>query len=358
MSKKQRKFIKEFKIKNQISKIEPIFETDSKEEKLKILRWYRFREIPIKTQRQWILTYLGKEKKQLLTEVHDSFFHHPFSSMCRMATRGYKFNIKDREFMSLKIQSLIALGKKSTKTKPIKVNTKLESAVMEIDSFVDEYFENKFESKCTILLGAFNLSKIEVKSIIEKITQYIDEYTEIKSWAHGSEEDKEYFASYNISMTKLNKFIKYLNSIIEECKSWAKTKQTINRVGTIRKKKIKSPEEICKRVKISKNNTIPITKLLTAQKAVILNEKTNKIAVLVTNGEPFEIKGSTITNINESLSEIFSVKKKFKDNFKELFQPKMNKSRIKVLFDGKTFRKSKATPVGRLNANKIILTIA
>jgi hypothetical protein len=357
MAKKVKKFIQEYKEKNKISRTEPIFDENiTIDEQKKILQWYRMKDYPLKTQKKWVIKFINnKDLVKDLEKVPEQFFHHPLSSMCRMISRGFTFSEKNQDFMSRKINDLTNYIKnEKSKSK----SSKIDPIIEELDFFVDEFFANKNEHEIDTMLNEFKFTPLQIKTVSNKIEKYIKEYSELKNWAKGSEEDKEYFESYGISIQKINKFLKYFTKLLETCTDW-KAIKVEKKKRAPRKKKIKTPEQICKKVKISETTPVPATSLLKSTATVILDEKKGKLFYLVAEEEKqFEIKGTTILNIDSKKSFVFTVKKKFRDNFKEIFTKKMRLNRLKKIFEGKEFRLTKTTPKGRLSEDKIILTIA
>lgn len=354
----RQKFVKKFVKKIKEYSNEPEVKQFTKTEMIQVLSWYKDRCFNPSVQKGWVLEHT---KNKNLKNINEKFFTSPLTTLCRLISRGYKPTKVEESFITRKITDIllikedkeeIAKEKDDKETIQDRMFEQARVVMAEIDFFVDEVQVRGVEHGITTLLNDKNFGKPHTQFLIKYIEKYIEEFSGVKD---GKSTDKELFDGYGLSVRKLNIILKYLEAIKSECQSWIMAKKKV-KTQTIKKPKYRSPEEICKLVKVSPNTKVHPTKILNRLYTVVYNEKYNKLTVLFsTENEYLSIKGTTVVNVDDKLSKVYSIRAKHKDTFMEIFDPKLNVKDVIDKLKGDPFKESKATANGRLNVDSIIL---
>jgi hypothetical protein len=199
--------------------------------------------------------------------------------------------------------------------------------------------------------------KSAAPEILTYIKRFVLEFTTVRIYSKGSEEEKEYYKSYNLGPKKINGFLQFIEELIGTITVWAaEKKSTVNKQ---RKPKPVDPEKIVKKVKISEDTPIKPIKLLESNIAVFLDDsgKTPKVYKVTSSEDNFVIKGTTIQNIDNSKTRVYSVKKKFINEYLDLFNKRLRKNRFNAIFENQAFRVTKKVFSGRLNDKMQIISV-
>ena len=362
----KQKFVQKFKKKTVKESLEPdLDQIDSMSDLLRVLNWYNSNIQPSRKTKKWVIEYVKENNLKFpwLRYVNEKYFVHPLSTLCRLSARGFELRDSDinRIFEMIGDLKKYHFKRSSESLKERKPNIQdrmLEQSrtlKAEIDFYVDSFLLNQTKTKITNQLNEFNFGSPQTKFLISQIDNYIEEFTQVKSSSKGAKFEKEYFDGYGYSIRTINSLLKYLQELKVECENWICAKK---KTKSVRTKSYKTPEEICKKVKCSEKSVITPTKILSSSVAVIYNEKYHKLTLLTAaDNDGFMIKGTSIHNYNEKKSKVFSVKKKYRESFFELFKEKMTITKIKNTLDGEAFKKTKNKPNGRLSEHSNILKV-
>jgi hypothetical protein len=296
----------------------------SQNELMKILNWYSASDFTDKDRKKWVLEYATNHKldTKKLKKIHEKFFAGTLSTVCRLATRGL-VTPNGVEFIEKRMPELMARVPEPTPVeipadapkKPTIQDRIAEAAKVfkaEVDHFVDEKLVNNAENKLKPILG--DTGAPQVKHVLAHIDAYIKEFEAVKA-ARGSKkkEEKELFDAYGMGLRQINSLLKYLESLKAEAESFLSLKKKTRKVST-RKKKVKSPVELCKNVVTAESTLLKPTKLIGSGLAVIYHEKHGTFTYLVAEDSGgLTVQGKSIKGYDEKKSKIFKVKKRGTD---------------------------------------------
>ena len=116
---------------------------------IKILNQYRIYDAKDNVKRQFVKDYIEQHKIKIknFNSIPDSYFYHPFTSICRLNILGYELDEDSQKFVDNKIKLLQQFEKPKSKRK-VKVNParlfkeKASAFVSELDYQVDNMLIN------------------------------------------------------------------------------------------------------------------------------------------------------------------------------------------------------------------------
>jgi hypothetical protein len=351
----KKKFVKSFIKKSIKNSSEPGGDAiNSMSELIRALSWYNYTDFSDKKKKAWVLDYLGKDNKvKSLKKVNEKYFSHPLSSLCRLAANGYNLTQNDLEWVNSKIHNLMKRGpvkvQENTVKKPSiqdRMRDQASIVIAEVDFFVDEFLKDETVNSLTILLSNNTFGRPQTQHVIAHINNYIKEFETAKDSKKGDRYDYE---AYGMSVTKLNRMIKFLSELKKESEDWIMAKKKVSQKPRNIKKK--SPEEQCKKVKTIAGTFNKPSRLVGSSYAVIYNEKNKKFTFLVSDDlEGFIVRGTSIINFNAEKSKVFKVKKAYQDKVISLINKGSGINALKkIIADSKKFTELKTTPKGRMN---------
>lgn len=338
----RKKFVKQHVKREQKSSIEPALENLSRTDFIHVLYWYNYRDYPEETRKKWVIEYT---KNQDLKNVDAKYFIPTLSTLCRIAHRGFELTEDHQEYIDDKVNKLVSEQSDTQKQDKKKQNGpsvqeriyNQASIVMgEIDYFVDEAFQGRF-NKLDSLINEFG--QHHLKHVTKHIQSYIDDF-------NNNPKDYDF-----ISTQKRNKIVKWLESLKTECNNLLQAKKKARKPRTPKKK---SPVELCKNVKISDDTRVTPPKLIGNSYAVLYNEKYNKLHFLVAEDiDGFTVQGTTIKNVSEMKSKLFTVKNK---NVLDELPSSINKLK-RFIDEDKQLKLSKGKVSTRMSNNVSIIVV-
>lgn len=352
----RKKFVEKHVAKVKASLKEISFEEPKSEFELsQILNWYWRNDYSNKIQKKWVIEFTKNEE---LKKVDEKLFIHPFSTVCRLLSRGLEYNDKRKDYVIKNVEKLLS---NIVETEVIKENPKEVKIIdqtskfeAEVDYALDCFIKNREELKLQPVFISNNISKSSTEKIKNHIKTYIDEYeTALNGYDSSDEEDKEYAISYG-SKIEIKRIIRFLQKLENEASNWILAKTTIRKP---RSKKQKTPEQICKNVKM-KDSIIPITKIVESTAALVFNKKYGKLHFLV-GDVSLNIKGSTVINIDENKSAVFTVKTKERNSFHNSLEEYKSVAKMRKFLEANPsiFKISKSAPNGRLSENTNLIWV-
>ena len=339
----RKKFVKRF-IKKQSEGGEPEIKQFDKSELIRIMNWYNYEPFSDKKRKSWVVDYSDNPK---IKKVDERKFPSTLATICRLATRGYVLSEEYKNYIEKNVNYLVERyvdNKRlsdTIKDKPTiqeRIYNQTKPVLAEIDYFVDSKLINNEEHKLNTLITDFG--NPHLKHVINHIQSYIDDFSKNK---------KDCREVYGISTRKLNSTVKFLEELIQECKSSVQAKKKIRKIREVKKK---PALEIAKRAKCSETSPIKPHKIISSSYVVIYNNKNNKLLYFVAeDSDGMSIKGTTITNFDIKKSKVLKIDKKL--DLKTL--PKqINKLKI-YINDENNFKSTKVKITGRLNDKMDIL---
>jgi hypothetical protein len=229
---------------------------------------------------------------------------------------------------------------------------KTADTIGELEGRFDDFIMNS-ESKpaAYALFKERNTPQAQIGKISQWAQKRISEFNEVL-------EDKELAEGYgNFTKPRLKANIKFFESIVADCESYASAKKAVKKP---RKTKTKSADKITSKVKyLKEDSTLKITSvnpslIINATQVWVFNITTRKVGRYIADSTtgPLSIKGTTITGYDEVLS-IAKTLRKPAEKLKELLDA--GKIQIKKYMDGINAVESKLT--GRLNEDTLIIKV-
>jgi hypothetical protein len=336
-----------------------------------ILQWYNLNKNQ-KDSRKYIIEYLKSikyNKKDLLNIMYSKEDCIPLNVgwVCRLKMNddNFHFDEKIESYLEKHLKFAIKNGikQKQNKVKNKQSSVKsvrdyLNESISRIMSVVDDkiddivFYEKTDAFDIYSFLIINNAKKPHVDAITDKLKK---EHSELVLAQKGL--DEEIVEGYShIPKRRLNFLVKFYEELITECIRYLNTNQ--NTVRKTRKKKLKTPEQIVKKLKFqSECNELNVKslspdKLIGAKELWLYNTKNKKLSLYVSAVEGFSVKGTTLINFEpkESFEKVLRKPKEILEEFQTA-----SKTRAKKIFDELTTKLSECT--GRFNENTIILKI-
>ena len=349
----------------------PVGNEDRKIECIKSFNFYNS-QCSEKEAKVFVRAYINNLKpalknSQMLSSVKDREFYGPVAWLCRMSTMGYNLSKEDIKYINEKISFLIASGEAEAtlrkvveKTSPtINIQKRTEEAISkvagEIEGEIDKFIFSKFKSEFNTyeFLKNNNVKPMYAKRFSEIFTKtYVKELKEVIR-----KTDEQLNEGYKQFKPKdIKKLLEFIQKIVDDSKAWA---DNVKKSKGPRKKKVKSADQLIKRLKYIKNDTefnlvsVDPTKLIGASEAWIFNVKTRRADHYVAAGPAgITVKGSTLQNFDEKWSVMKKIRKPL-DLSKNIVMA-TSRGAVKY-FDALKIKPKSST--GRLNAFSIILRV-
>lgn len=291
-----------------------------------------------------------------------------FGFMCRIVSNGGLLNVKDQQWFDNEITVIKEQLKNKPKPAVVAVNPlipvvsiqerirdKANDCISELEGQVDEIILSKFKTIGSPygLMHTLTIKDAQTKYIIDWAKQKRNEFDEVLN-----SDDVDLKEGYsNFSKSEIKKMVGYFDQVILDC---GKVSNSSIQNRKIRKRKIKSPEELVAKIKICKEfddlklKSIAPRDIIGVMQLWVYNTKTRKLGVYhAEDAGGLSVKGSSLLNYNESKS----IQKKLR---------KPEEMLPLVLDGGKVFLKNALIGIravesplsGRLNEDTILLRIA
>jgi len=364
------------KAKHSVSTQEPLWKVDFEDDKtqlINILNWYNYNKNS-SDAKKYFIEFLKKsgEKKDTLDSIvkNANNISTTIGWLCRIKLlnaekfpNSYDHYITNEKNKILNSSTNVEVQSDDTDKKIVKptiqenIENQLNEYLSEIAFFIDSLIESNFKKKIDFYewLKKNNVKHQQTKNIKEYYQNTL--LSELK--LAKSNKCDQLSEAYNfLDKNQLNKFIKFVENIIDACDRWFDvTKQISLNNKTPRKKKPKSPLKQVEKLQFLKQHeslkSIPPTKIVGASQLWVYNVKYRILGVYVcNNNHGFSVKGCTIMNFDVSESVC-----------KKLRQPE--KILDKVLNDGKvslrklmpSIRTKEKKLTGRINKDTILLRV-
>jgi hypothetical protein len=161
----------------------------------------------------------------------------------------------------------------------------------------------------------------------------------------------------HMKKTEIKKYIEWLNGIIQECDLKI---ANASRTRKPRKKKVRSADDITKRVQIQESfselglKSMPASSLVGSKAVVLYNTATRDVQLVSSfPGQELQVRGTSIHNIDPSSS--FKKKVRKPETVRENFSRKTTLLKVKNFLD--SIRTKSSSVNGRMNKYTMILGV-
>ena len=307
---------------------EPTYEPNSEDEYQpgRLLNWYSNNRSS-KDAKKYLIEYLERtglyaEHLPKIKSHKESRVHNTMGWIARILTRAgdapenYKQHLD--EHLKQLIDEVQNISVEDSGPPKIGVQERIKRQVMEfsgqIEEQVDLFMENlDYTFDAFEMVRAENFPAIHTKRLIEHYTKARSELLEAKN-----KTCPQLVESYAyLGASGLKKFIAFYDNMIKDFEKWyeiAKLESRTHRKP--RKKKVKSPEVLTKKVKFLEVfddlslKSVPPKMIVGAQQLWVYNTKTRFLGVYTCNNpHGLTVKGSTLLNFDEKESVCKKVRK-------------------------------------------------
>jgi hypothetical protein len=354
---------------------EPIINTDSENldsEITSLLQWYNLNKNK-KDSRKYLIDHLKATKypkKDLLHILHSDDDSVPLNVgwICRIKSNNSSFIISDKiqEYIDKHLQKAIKEGireklkKKKNKQVNVKsvrdyLNDSIQKILAEVGEKIDEVVF--YETSESFDIHSFLVISGAKKPHVDAITDYLKkEHSELVLAQKGV--DEEFIEAYShLGKRRINFLVNFYEKMITDCVTYLNTNQNV--IRKTRKKKLKTPEQITKKVKFQVScdeiglKSISPDKIIQAKELWVYNTKSKKLSHYISSEVVgLSVKGTTLLNFDSenSLEKTLRKPKEILNEFSSLPKSKS----IKIFNELKT-KENKCS--GRLNEFSILIKI-
>lgn len=342
---------------------EPKFSIElSKMQMIWALNWYSQNKTN-KDAEKYVTDYF-KKKLKLDVGVLAKDCNSTFAYLCRIVYNGGLLGVKDQVWFDNEVDNI----QNRLKVKKVKIvevasignvisiqdriREKSQECIGELEGQLDDYIASdyKIDASPYGVMHTLNIKSVHINRIVEVFKKRRVEFDAVLNT-----DDKELKEGYsNFTKPQLKKVIAWCDQVILDCQ---KVMGSAAQNRKPRKRKVKSPEELVAKVKVLdkfdelKLESMPTREIIGALQLWVYNVKTRKLGCYhAEDAGGFSIKGTSLTNFNESKS----VHKKLRKP--EVSLPEVMKAG-KVLLRNymDSIRAVESALTGRLNADTILL---
>ncbi len=345
---------------------EPIFtDKSTNSDYMNGLNWYNYMASNSEAK-EYLSDYLkniGKvAESKKIKRISDSDIPTTAAWSVRMISRGYKPNEFTRNFIDEKIKA--ALDKINNEepteetTKPVvsiqdRMRERAHDILGEIEGMIDDYIYDNVEFSLYEWLQANNIPAAYATSIIAKMTPVLDELLE--AYEGKCEQLKEGYRNYK--KADIKRLVSFYNTLIEDAERYSSNTKKVKKA---RKPRTVSVEKKIKNLKYQKEDatykiaSVSPEKVIGAMELWTFNTKYKTITRLTAiDRGGLQVKGTSITNFDESSSVTMSVGRKDPNEFlKRILEG--GKLVLRKVFDEIKTQKPLAY---RINENTILLRV-
>jgi hypothetical protein len=234
------------------------------------------------------------------------------------------------------------------------IKNKVSEILGDIFSYEENFIANGFrenEKKVSDVFRRENVKPLHCKYIRDEIVNMRNELLSIPK-------DEQLREAYSyMKKSEIKKYIEWMSGVIQECDLKI---ANASRTRKPRKKKVRSADDITKKVQIQESfselglKSMPASSLV-ASKAVVLYNTATRDVQLVSSfpGQELQVRGTSIHNIDPSSS--FKKKVRKPETISENFSRKTTLPKVKNFLDS---IHTKSSPVnGRMNKYTMILGV-
>jgi hypothetical protein len=327
------------------------------------LNWYNYM-CTNSEAKEYIITYLKNLGRVVdakkIKSVPDNLIPTTVAWLCRMLSKGYKLPtdvtgyIEERIKESYKyVQEVKEENPKNVISIQDRIKDRASFILGEIEGLIDDYIYNNVEFSLYEWLQANSIPATYATSIVSKFSPVLDELLE--TYEGNCEQLKEGYR--HLKKTEIKKLIEFYNTLIEDAERYS---SNTKKVRTARKPRTVSVEKKIKNLKYQKEDqtykiaSVSPERIIGAQELWTFNTKYKNITVFrAIDRGGLQIKGSSITNFDESSSITRSLGRKDPNEFVKRILEGGKLVLRKVLDDLKTEK-----PLAyRINENTILLRV-
>jgi hypothetical protein len=363
------------------SVFEPIFdsnlETEANSQLCSIFNWYNY-SVSDKKSHSYYIDYLKHIGEKTLADSYKKLPDYTITKTTRWLARQFclgatglpdnaitKLNesvelIKTELKKKKEKKEEKAAEKKEAKVKTVqeRIQEKLNEVYAEIDFMVDLIVDNKYtDSMLYDYLRKNQISHTHISKIDFYIETYLHEFNEVKD---GDCDDLKEAYDF-LTKRALNKIIKRLKLLQDDCAKWKLTAKKIKAANKKpRKKKQKSSLDQIQKLQFLKETdefgglkSVPPTRIVGATQLWVFNVRYRNLGVYICdNNHGFSIKGTTIQNFDLEKS-VFKKVRKPDDSIQEVLNA--GKVKLKKILPNLTTKEKSLT--GRINKDTILLRV-
>ena len=344
---------------------EPIFTKPlTRIEYINALNWYNYMATNSEAK-EYVITYLKNLGRMTdvkkVKSVPDNLIPTTVAWCCRLLSRGFVLPVVDiRSYIDQRLKETykyVQEDKEETSKNVVSIQDRIKERasfiIGEIEGAVDDYIYQNVEFSLYEWLQANSIPATYATSIISKFSPVLDEL--IETYEGNCEQLKEGYR--HLKKAEIKKLIEFYNTLIEDAERYS---SNTKKVRTARKPRTVSVEKKIKNLKYQKEDqtykiaSVSPERIIGAQELWTFNTKYKNITVFrAIDRGGLQIKGTSITNFDESSSITRSLGRKDPNEFVKRILEGGKLVLRKVLDDLKTEK-----PLAyRINENTILLRV-
>ena len=344
---------------------EPVFTKPlTRIEYIHSLNWYNYMSTSSEAK-DYIVTYLKNlgrvAEAKKVKSIPDNLIPTTVAWCCRLLSRGFVLPVTDiQDYIDERIKQsykYVQEIKEETPKNVVSIQDRIKERasfiVGEIEGLIDDYIYDNVEFSLYEWLQANSIPATYATSIISKFSPVLDELLE--TYEGNCEQLKEGYR--HLKKAEIKKLIEFYNTLIEDAERYS---SNTKKVRTARKPRTVSVEKKIKNLKYQKEDqtykiaSVSPERIIGAQELWTFNTKYKNITVFrAIDRGGLQIKGSSITNFDESSSITRSLGRKDPNEFVKRILEGGKLVLRKVLDDLKTEK-----PLAyRINENTILLRV-
>ena len=344
---------------------EPVFTKPlTRIEYIHSLNWYNYMSTSSEAK-DYIVTYLKNlgrvAEAKKVKSIPDNLIPTTVAWCCRLLSRGFVLPVVDiQSYIDERIKQsykYVQEIKEETPKNVVSIQDRIKERasfiVGEIEGLIDDYIYDNVEFSLYEWLQANSIPATYATSIISKFSPVLDELLE--TYEGNCEQLKEGYR--HLKKAEIKKLIEFYNTLIEDAERYS---SNTKKVRTARKPRTVSVEKKIKNLKYQKEDqtykiaSVSPERIIGAQELWTFNTKYKNITVFrAIDRGGLQIKGSSITNFDESSSITRSLGRKDPNEFVKRILEGGKLVLRKVLDDLKTEK-----PLAyRINENTILLRV-
>lgn len=289
----------------------------SKSDLVKAFNWYNYFNDHKSAAKLLIDNYPRSSKKEvaLIKRVPTIKIAPNLGHMARMMYMGCKFSDAQIDNFFQALEEIIAIGKNEEREEIVikeksnvkvlsvkdRMQEKMNSLLGEVEEEIDTFRNNGYKSTFSMYewLQRNGIKAANCNFIKECFQPMLDEVLAAKN-----KEDKQLVEAYShIKTAQKNRFIKFLQSIIDDVNIWQNNNKKIRKT---RKKKSTTPNKQLAKLQYMKSfNELKLVsvspeKIIGANELITYNVKYKKLAYYISaSSDGFSFKGTTLQNFSE-----------------------------------------------------------
>lgn len=332
-------------------------------EYIRALNWYNYM-CTNSEAKGYIVEYLKNLGRvfdaKKIKSVPDSLVPTTIAWICRLYSKGYVLPTDSREYIDERLKSLDKYiveddtePTKNTISIQDRMKERTHDILGEIEGMIDDYMQNNEEFSLYNWLQSNEIPSAYCTSIITKLSPVLEELLE--AYDGKCEQLKEGYRNYK--KADLKRLVSFYNTLIEDAERYSSNTKKIKKT---RKPRTVSVEKKIKNLKYQKEDatykiaSVSPEKIIGALELWTFNTKYKTITRLTAiDRGGLQVKGTSITNFDESSSVTMSVGRKDPNEFlKRILEG--GKLVLRKVFDEIKTQKPLAY---RINENTILLRV-